>query len=559
MRNLFVPKLWTSLQNYSLAQCRADIIAGVIVGIVALPLAIAFAIASGVSPDKGLVTAVVAGFLISVLGGSRVQIGGPTGAFVVIVYGIVQQHGLEGLICATFMGGLILLIFGFAGLGGVIKFIPYPVTVGFTTGIALIIFSSQVKDFLGLTMGTVSPHFIEKWMQYFEHIGSLNFYALAISAGTLLIIWLWGKIVKTIPGSLIALIVTTAAGYFLKLPVETIGSRFGSIPTSLPIPMLPSLSLAMIRDLIPAAFTIAILAGIESLLSAVVADGMIGGRHRSNMELVAQGIANIASSLFGGMPATGAIARTATNVHNGGRTPVSGIVHALTLYLIMIFFGRYAVLIPMACLAGILVVVAYRMSEWHSFNMILKSPHSDVAVLLITFGLTVIIDLTVAIEIGMVMAAFLLIRRLSLSSAVSMKNDLKDIEEARDPEAIGLRHIPQGVEVFEIQGPFFFGIATTFLEIMKNIQKKPKIRILRMRHVPSIDATALHAMKQVVHFCQSEGIVLLLSGVQVQPLRALKHSGLMHQIGEANHFENIDKALAHAAGLLGSSPSQQSS
>jgi SulP family sulfate permease len=403
---MFRPKLFETLKNYSRLQFSKDLLAGLIVGIVALPLAIAFAIASGVSPEKGLYTAVIAGFIISAMGGSRVQIGGPTGAFIVIVYGIVQAHGINGLIIATFMAGIMLVIMGFARLGSVIKFIPHPLIVGFTSGIALIIFSSQIKDFFGLDMGTVPADFLDKWKGYIHSFRSISYEAMLIAALTVAIVFLWPKITHKIPGSLIAILITTTAVHVLHLPVETIGSRFGNIPSSLPTPAIPKLDFSTIKNLIQPAFTIALLGGIESLLSAVVADGMIGGNHKSNMELVAQGTANIFSSIFGGIPATGAIARTATNVKNGGRTPVAGIVHAITLLLIMLFVGKWAALIPMATLAGILVVVAYNMSEWESFVSIIKGPRSDAAVLLTTFLLTVLVDLTVAIEIGMILAVF---------------------------------------------------------------------------------------------------------------------------------------------------------
>lgn len=404
---MFKPKIFDTLPNYNLQQFYKDLIAGVIVGIVALPLAIAFAIASGVSPEKGLFTAIIAGFIISAFGGSRVQIGGPTGAFIVVVYGIVQQYGVDGLIIATLLAGIMLMLMGFARFGSVIKFIPHPLIVGFTTGIAVIIFSSQVKDFFGLSMGTVPADFIEKWQVYFQHFSSINWYAVAIGLGSVLIILFSPKLTRVVPGSLIAIILATIAVQAFHLPVETVGSRFGSIPSSLPVPSIPHLDWHIIKNMIQPAFTIAILGGIESLLSAVVADGMIGGNHKSNVELVAQGGANIASALFGGIPATGAIARTATNVKNGGRTPVAGIVHAITLLIIMLAVGKWATLIPMSCLAGVLVLVAYNMSEYETFLSIAKGSRSDAAVLITTFLLTVLFDLTLAIEVGMVLAVFL--------------------------------------------------------------------------------------------------------------------------------------------------------
>ncbi|MBU0468143.1 MAG: STAS domain-containing protein [Candidatus Omnitrophica bacterium] len=545
------PKIFTTLKNYSFQQFQADFTSGIIVGIVALPLAIAFAVASGVSPDKGIITAVIAGFLISALGGSRVQIGGPTGAFVVIVYSIIQKYGIDGLMVSTFMAGVMLIIMGLAGFGAVIKFIPYPVTVGFTSGIAVIIFISQIKDFLGLHIGALPADFFEKCVMYKENIYSTNYHALAIACLTVFIVLSWGKISKKIPGSIIALIVTTGLVFWLKLPVETIGARFGDIPQGLPYPMLPKIQWHMLSELVQPAFTIAILAAIESLLSAVVADGMIGGRHRSNMELIAQGVANMVSPLFGGIPATGAIARTAVNVHNGGRTPVAGIVHALTLLLIMLFLGKWAKLIPMATLAGILVIVAYRMSEWQSFKMILKAPKSDVLVLLVTFALTVVLDLSVAIQVGMVLAAFLFMRRLALTSNINMiTGEFVDEEERDDVNALSKRIVPVGVEIFEINGPFFFGVVNTFVETMNNIEKKPKVRILRMRHVLSIDATAMNALRTVYEKSKRNGIVLILSGVRAQPLFSLEKSGLYSLIGEDNVVSNIDVALSRARDII---------
>ncbi|MBI3765975.1 MAG: sodium-independent anion transporter, partial [Ignavibacteriales bacterium] len=445
------PKLFTTLQHYSRQQFLSDITAGLIVGVVAIPLAVAFAIASGVSPEKGLFTAVIAGFIISALGGSRVQIGGPTGAFVVIVYGIVQNYGLNGLIVATMMAGVILIVMGVARFGSAIKFIPHPVVVGFTSGIALIILSSQVKDFLGLQMGDVPSDFVEKWIAFAAHVDSMNFYAVSIGMGCILLIVFWQRVIHKIPGSLVALILSTIIVQVFHFPVETIGSRFGDIPSTLPAPTIPSFDFATLKHLIQPATTIALLAGIESLLSAVVADGMIGGKHRSNMELIAQGVANIASPLFGGLPATGAIARTATNIRNGGRTPIAGMIHALALLMIMLFFGRWATLIPLSCLAAILVVVAYNMSEWKVFKALLKSPRSDVVVLLTTFVLTVVFDLTVAIEIGIVLSVFLFMRRMALVTNVDVvTREFQDEEETDDPNAIEKRVIPEGVEVYEI-------------------------------------------------------------------------------------------------------------
>ena len=549
---MFKPKLFDTLKNYTRQQFGKDLMAGLIVGIVALPLAIAFAIASGVSPEKGLYTAVIAGFIISAMGGSRVQIGGPTGAFIVIVYGIVQVHGVNGLIIATFMAGIMLIIMGLARLGSVIKFIPHPLIIGFTSGIALIIFSSQMKDFFGLKMGAVPADFIDKWKSYIHYFNTLNIYAALIAAATVLIIFLWPKITHKIPGSVIAIVVTTAAMQLLHLPVETIGSRFGSIPSTFPMPAIPHLDFAIIKDLIQPAFTIALLGGIESLLSAVVSDGMIGGNHKSNMELVAQGTANIFSALFGGIPATGAIARTATNVKNGGRTPVAGIVHAITLLLIMLFIGKWAALIPMAALAGILVVVAYNMSEWKSFISVTKGPRSDVAVLLTTFFLTVIVDLTVAIEIGMVLAVFLFMRKMIMFSDVSMlTKDIDDNGNGKDKEAVGNFAVPNQVEVFEITGPLFFGAVYKFKDAMKFIEKPPKILIIRMRQVPIIDATGIKTIEEVYKESKHRGTKLILSEVHSrQVMNELKDARLLFAIGKANVTDTFVEALNRSKNIL---------
>lgn len=551
---MLVPKLFTTLKWYDRSQFLADLSAGVIVGIVALPLAIAFAIASGVSPDRGLYTAIVAGFLISLLGGSRVQIGGPTGAFVVIVYGIVQKYGIDGLTVATLMAGVILIIIGAVRLGSVIKFIPHPVVIGFTSGIAVIIFSSEVKDFLGLRMGAVPAEFLEKWRAMGHHFGDYNPYAIAVGTFTLAVILLWPRVSHRIPGPFVALIVATVATHLLHLPVETIGSRFGGISASLPHPVIPHVSLAQITALVVPAFTIAMLGAVESLLSAVVADGMIGGRHRSNMELVAQGIANIVTPLFGGIPATGAIARTATNVKNGGRTPVAGIVHAITLLIITLFFGRWAAQIPLACLAGILVVVAYNMSEWRTFLAEMSAPKSDIAVLLATFFLTVLVDLTVAIEVGMVASAFLFMRRMAEVtnvSAITLELDDGDDTYATDPNGLARRSVPEAVEVFEVNGPFFFGAAETFKDTIGQIRGRPKVLIIRMRNVPAIDSTGMHALKEVVHRSRKEGTLVLLSDVHTQPLVAIGRSAVLDEIGEDNIFGNIDDALNGARRHLG--------
>lgn len=546
------PKLFTTLKNYSWSQFRADSVAGIIVGIVAFPLAIAFAIASGVSPDKGLVTAIIAGLIISGLGGSRVQIGGPTGAFVVIVYSVIQKFGMDGLLVATIMGGIILVIMGVFRFGSVIKFIPYPVIVGFTSGIAVIIFSSQIRDFLGLTMYTVPAPFVEKWGAYANAFHTLDYAALGVGLSSLAILILWKKVSARIPAALVALVAATLIVHFFRIPVETIGSRFGEIPNALPHPVLPVIHWKTLGTLLPSAITIAILAGMESLLSAVVADGMIGGKHRPNMELVAQGIANIASPLFGGIPATGAIARTATNVHNGGRTPVAGIVHALVILIIMFFLGKWIVWVPLSCLAAILIMVAYNMSEHRSFAMILRSPKSDVAVLLATFLLTVFVDLTVAIQAGLFLAMFLFMRRMALVTNVGMiTNELTDEEEKDDPNAVSKRQVPPKTEVYEINGPFFFGASYKFMEAMNDIGVKSKVRIIRMRNVLALDATGLHTLKEARKNFKNNGIAMILSDLHTQPLIAMERSGLLNEIGEDNVFGNIDDALNHARKLLG--------
>ena len=543
---MFKPKLFTTLKGYTRAQFVSDATAGVIVGIVALPLAIAFAIASGVSPEKGLFTAIVAGFVISALGGSRVQIGGPTGAFIVIVYGIVQQYGVEGLTIATFIAGVMLMMMGFARLGSIIKFIPHPLIVGFTSGIALIIFSSQVKDFFGLQMGAVPADFIDKWVAYAGHLTSVNPYAIVIGVATVILTLFFGKITHRVPGSLVAILLCTVAVTVFKLPVETIASKFGSIPSMLPMPHIPLLDLATIRHLIKPAFTIALLGGIESLLSAVVADGMIGGNHKSNVELVAQGLANMASSIFGGIPATGAIARTATNVKNGGRTPIAGIIHALTLLVIMLFVGKYAALIPMACLAGILVVVAYNMSEYETFSGLLRGPKSDIAILVITFGLTVLVDLTVAIEIGLVLSSFLFMRNMmKLSNVAIMRKEMNDEEigENYDRRNSEMRSLPKGVEVFEIEGPFFFGAAYKFKDAIKVIETPPKALIVRMEHVPFIDASGVHAIKEVYKECSMRKIKLILADIQPAVRANMEKMDLIEKIGPENVFDSMTEAI----------------
>jgi SulP family sulfate permease len=555
---VLLPKLATTLRGYTRRQFLADLTAGMIVGVVALPLAIAFAIASGVTPDRGLYTAIVAGFLISALGGSRVQIGGPTGAFVVIVYGIVQKYGIDGLTVATVMAGLMLIAFGLARLGAAIKFIPHPVVIGFTSGIAVIIFSGEVKDVLGLRMGAVPAGFFARWGAYGRHLSTASPYAIAVAALALATIALWPRVSAKVPAPFVALIATTTLARLLHLPVETIGSRFGGIPSSLPHPVVPHVTLEMVQALVGPAFTIALLAAVESLLSAVVADGMIGGKHRSNMELVAQGVANVVSPLFGGIPATGALARTATNVKSGGRTPVAGMAHALTLLLITLFFGRWAAYIPMATLGAILVVVAYHMSEWRSFRAELTAPRSDLAVLLVTFTLTVVVDLTVAIEVGMVLAAFLFMRRMAeVTNVHAVTRELADAAEDgydSDPAGVRRRSIPTGVEVYEIDGPFFFGAAEQFRETLSSIGGRPRVLIIRMRNVPAMDSTGLHALGEIVRRSRGEGTRVILSDVHSQPMAALGRSRLLDELGDENLLGSLDDALTAARAHLGLQP-----
>lgn len=548
---MFIPKLFVTLRELDRQRLTKDIISGILVGIVALPLAIAFGIASGVSPEKGLITAVIGGFLVSLLGGSRVQIGGPTGAFIIIVYGIIQQYGINGLMLATLMAGVILVVMGLAQFGSLIKFIPYPVIVGFTSGIAVIIFSTQVNDFLGLGITELPAGFIEKWTAYISNLQHIHQPTLLTGLLALAIILLWPKVSRKIPGSVIAIMATTLMVQLFHLDVATIETRFGDIPSSIPAPSLPDFDLTTIRELIMPATTIAILAAIEALLSAVVSDGMIGGRHKSNMELIAQGAANIVSPIFGGIPVTGAIARTATNVKNGGRTPVAGIVHAITLLCIMLLFGSWAKLIPMATLAAILIVVAWNMSEYHIFQRLLKSPRSDVIVLLTTFGLTVIFDLTIAIEVGLLLAVVLFMQRMAgIANVDVITRELRDREEERDdPLAIITREVPDGVEVYEINGPFFFGAASKFKESMRIIENPPKVRILRMRNVPVIDATGLNMLQELLNSSRKQETRLLLSGVHPGPKKTLDRFGLLDSIGKENVFDNIDEALERARSL----------
>ncbi len=522
-------------------------IAGTIVAIIALPLSIALAIASGVSPEKGIHTAIIAGFIISLMGGSRVQIGGPTGAFMIIVYGIVIKYGTSGLMIATMMAGLIMILMGLLKLGRVIKFIPFPITTGFTSGIALVIFTSQIKDFLGLEFSEAPVGFINQWRVYLSSISSLDLTTLGIGVLALLIIVFWPKINKKIPGALIALIVTSAIVVVFKLPVETIGTKFGQISSSLPKLQPISIDYQTIVELIGPALTIAVLGSIESLLSAVVSDGMIGGKHRSNMELIAQGIANIFSAMFGGIPATGAIARTVANIKNGGRSPIAGMVHAIVLLLIMLLFMPLAKMIPLTSLSAVLIIVAYNMSEWREFKALLRSPRSDVLVLLTTFGITVMIDLVRAIEVGMVLAAFLFMNRMSevtsaepitLDAAEELENERYDFES----ENRGIR-LSDKIQIYEINGPFFFGAADTFIEAFRQIGAEKEVLIVRMRNVPAMDATALHAFRSLVKRAHNLNLKLYISGINEQPLLVLRKSGLLEIIGEEHLFNTIGEAI----------------
>jgi sulfate permease, SulP family len=551
---VFVPKLFTTLKDYDRQKFTSDLTAGVIVGIVALPLAIAFGIASGVTPAQGLYTAIVAGFLISALGGSRVQIGGPTGAFVVVVYSIVQRYGVSGLAAATLMAGVILVLLGVFKLGTLIKFIPHPLITGFTSGIAVIIASNELRDFFGLQVAKMPADFVEKLEVLWRAASSTSPWAVAIAAFTLGLLIAWRYLNWRLPGPFVALVVTTAIAKLFELPVETIGSRFGTLDLAFPVPSIPSISFSDVRSLVGPAFTIAALGAIESLLSAMVADGMIGGRHRSNMELVAQGIANIASPIFGGIPATGAIARTATNVKNGGRTPVAGMIHALTLLVIVVAFGKWAALIPMATLAGILMLVAYQMSEWRVFRAELRGPREDAAVLVTTFLLTVIVDLTVAIGVGMVLASFLFMKRMAEATNVAavtreLRKDGDDTTYSA-PGAISQRTVPPRVEVFEISGAFFFGAAEAFKEALGQIAGRPWVIIIRMRDVNLLDSSGLHALQEVVRRFRRDRTVVLLAEVHAQPLAVIEASELFTELGDdivMNIDDALDRARAHVA------------
>ena len=544
----FRPKLFSSLRNYSSEKFRADLVAGIVVGIVALPLAIAFGIASGVSPTSGLITAIIGGFLVSALGGCTVQIGGPTGAFIVIIYNIIATYGLEGLAIATFMAGVILVALGFFKLGTIIKFIPYPIVVGFTAGIALTIFSTQINDFFGLGLRNVPSEFIPKWIAYITNFGNIDLTTLCVGLVSLAIIIVTPKISRRLPGALIAIIlVTLAVALIPGLHVETIGDRFGSLSTDIPEPHSFTLDMATINLLLPSAFTIAILGAIESLLSSTVADGVTGTHTRTNTELIGQGIANMAVPFFGGIPVTGAIARTMTNISNGGRTPVAGVIHAVVLLLIFLFLMPLINLIPMACLAAVLIVVSYNMSGWRTIRSIFSNPKSDITVLAVTFFLTVIFDLTIAIEIGLILAVILFLRRVMENTEIKAYSGQLEVDEDTELSRHEVLDIHPGVEVYEINGPFFFGVATKFDELMRTtIGEKPKVRIIRMRKVPFIDSTAIHNLETLITSSRQEGIHVVLSGVKENVRESLLHAGIDRIIGADHICPHISVAVEMA-------------
>lgn len=552
----FKPRLLTSLKNYNKKTLTADIMAGIIVGIVALPLAIAFGIASGVTPEKGIITAIVAGFIVSAFGGSRVQIGGPTGAFIIIIYGIIQQYGFQGLTIATLMAGFFLILFGLLRLGTIIKYIPYPIIVGFTSGIAVTIFTTQIKDLFGLQLASVPSDFVEKWIVYARNADSADLWSSIVGIVSVIIIAITPRLSKKIPGSLIAIILMTVLALILKnycgvTSIETIGDRF-TINAQLPEAQLPGLNWETIKSLVSPALTIAILGAIESLLSATVADGVIGDHHDSNTELIGQGLANLATPLFGGIPATGAIARTMTNINNGGKTPVAGIIHAIVLVLIFLFLMPLAKYIPMACLAGVLVVVSYGMCGWRSFIALMKNPKSDVTVLLITFFLTIIFDLTIAIEVGLIIACLLFMKRMSETTDVKVIMDEIDPNDESDIKLENNEHliIPNGVEVYEINGPYFFGAGNRFEEIMASFGDRPKVRIIRMRKVPFVDSTGIHNLTNLCIMSQKEGIQIVLSGVNPKVHAVLARSGFYELIGEENICSHINIALEKAKEIV---------
>ncbi len=543
------PKLLSVMKTYNKDQFIKDIIAGLIVAIIALPLSIALAISSGVSPEQGLYTAIIAGFFISLLGGSRVQIGGPSAAtFMVVVYGVVATHGTEGLLITTILAGIILILFGLFKLGSMIKYIPYPITVGFTSGIAVTIFSSQIKDFFGMEIGAVPTEFIDKWVFYFESMDKAQLLPFLIGALALIILIVWPKVNKKIPGSLIAILVTTLLVWLLKVDVQTIGSQYSDLSSSFPTPSIPTFTWKKVQVLLSPAFTIAFLCSIESLLSAVVSDGMIGSKHRSNMELVAEGVANIASGLFGGMPATGAIARTVANIKNGGRTPIAGIVHALTLLFILLFLMPLVKLIPLATLAAILIMVSYNMSEWRMFKKLLSAPKSDVIVLLATFFLTVLFDLTLAISVGMVLSSFLFMKRMTdVTDVYGLDKEMNDDSDELELLDDQIKEVlSEEILIYEINGPFFFGAAEKFLDSIQSLQGPSKVLIIRLRNVPVIDATAVHTLDLLYDNCVKSNTVLILSEISDKPYQVIKRVGLVNQIGDDQVCRHLDEAIAKA-------------
>lgn len=566
LKDVFRPKLFSTLKGYSKEKLLQDLIAGMIVAVVAIPLAIAFGISSGVGPTEGLVTAIIAGFIISALGGSKVQIGGPTGAFIVIIYGIIQQHGLTGLLIATIMAGILLILMGLFKLGNVIKFVPYPVIIGFTAGIAVTIFSTQMNDLFGMGIQDAPADFIHKWICYFQHWRDINWWAFAIGIASLLIIIFSTKISKKIPGSLVAIVLMTLTVWLLRefggvTSITTIGDLY-TLPSGMPAPKLPELNLAegqtlirLVQDLFPSAFTIAMLGAIESLLSAMVADGVIGDKHNSNTELIAQGVANVVTPFFGGIPATGAIARTMANINNGGRTPVAGIVHALMLLLVLLCFGPLVGMIPMACLAGVLIIVSYNMSGWREVVALSKAPKSDFIVMLVTFVLTVIFDLTIAIEIGLLLAVILFLKRTNETTVIRSFSDEIDPTLSNDIRLHGndleKLHIPPFTEVYEIDGPYFFGIANKFDEISQRMGTDgQKVRILRMRKVSFMDSTGIHNLEQLFLRSQRCGMTLVLSGVNENVYKTLDKAGLVKMIGKENVRNHINGALARAQEII---------
>lgn len=548
----FKPVLFQDLRNYNKEKFTADIMAGIIVGIVALPLAIAFGIASGVTPEKGIITAIVAGFAISLFGGSKVQIGGPTGAFIVIIYGIIQEYGLEGLAIATIMAGAFLVLLGVFRLGTIIRFIPYPIVVGFTSGIALTIFTTQIKDLLGLQMDEVPADFISKWVAYVKNIGTTDLWTAAVGIVSIIIIALTSKVSKKVPGSLVAIVVMTLLCLLLEsqfgISVDTIGDRF-KISSELPAAEMPAMNWEAVKGLVQPAITIAVLGAIESLLSATVADGVTGQRHNSNQELIGQGIANILTPMFGGIPATGAIARTMTNINNGGKTPISGIIHAVVLLLIYLFLMPYAQYIPMSCLAGVLVIVSYNMSGWRTLREMANNPKSDVVVLWLTFALTVVFDLTIAIEVGIILACFMFMKRMTETTHVSVLTDEIEANAESDFEVHNEENlvIPDGVEVYEIDGPFFFGIANKFDDVMASMSDKPKVRIIRMRRIPFIDSTGIHNLRNLISMSHKEDIKIILSGVNDDVRKMLERNGFNELVGKRFICPNINVALEVAS------------